>query len=103
MAQFDELQTLWQAQPSPATPAFDPAALAGAFRRFSRRQDIINLAKSALVVYAVVRCFTAFRDRPLMLLAFGGLLFFAVVALIAEWRIHRGIARLTFTAPSTDF
>src|SRR3954470_23415788 len=103
MAHFDELQTLWQTQPSPATPAFDPAALAGAFRRFGRRQNIINLAKSALVVWAIDRCYIAYHDRPLMALTSGGLLLFAVVALIAEWRIQRSIARLNFTAPSNDF
>jgi hypothetical protein len=103
MAQFDELQTLWQTQPSPAIPAFDGAALAGAFRRYGRRQDIINIAKFALVIFAVVRCYTAFHDRLPIALAFGGLLFFAVVAIIAEWRIQRGIARLNFSAPSVDF
>src|SRR5438105_918328 len=103
MAQFEELQTLWQTQPSAATPPFDPTALSGAFRRFGRRQDIINLAKSALVVWAVVRCYIAFHDRPMMAIACVGLLLFAVVALIAEWRIQRGIARLNFTAPSIDF
>src|SRR3954467_5027165 len=103
MAQFDELQTLWQTQPSTTTPPFDPAALSGAFRRFGRRQDIINLAKFALVIWATDQCYTAFRNRPLLALASGGLLLFAVVALIAEWRIQRGIARLNFTTPSTDF
>src|SRR5437868_2045103 len=100
MAQFDELQTLWQTQPAAATQPFDPTALSGAFRRFGRRQDLINLAKFALVIWATDRCFIAFRDRPIMALASGGLLFFAAVALIAEWRIQRGIARLNFTAPS---
>ena len=103
MAQFDELQTLWQTQPSAATPPFDPAPLSGAFRRFGRRQDIINVAKFAIVIWAVVRCFTAFRDRPLTSVALGGILLSAAVALVAEWRIQRGIARLNFTAPSIDF
>ena len=103
MARFDELQTLWQTQPSPAMPAFDPAALAGAFRRFGRRQDVINMAKSALLAVVLVHSAVRLRDRPLVLLSTIGILSFCAVALIAEWRIQRRIARLNFSAASVDF
>jgi len=100
MAQFEELQTLWQTQPSP--PA-TPAALAGAFRRYGRRQDIINIAKSVMIVGALINTVVRFHNRPPMLLATIGILSICAVALIAEWRIQRRIARLNFSAASIDF
>lgn len=103
MAPFDELQTLWQSQPAPATPAINPAAIASAFRRYGRRQDIINGAKVVLIAVAFVITINATRNRPASLFASTLILATATLALIAEWRNQRAIARLDFSAPSVDF
>src|SRR4051794_35742991 len=103
MAQFDELQTLWQTQSAPPAPPVDPAALAGAFRRYGRKQDTINILKSILVGGAIVQSVVAYRREPLMLGATLVILVCAAIALVAEWRIQRSIAQLNFSAPSVDF
>src|SRR6266566_6178855 len=98
MARFDELQTLWQTQPSAATSAFDAATLTGAFRRYGRRQDLINIAKSVLLAAVLVNAAVRLQHRPLMLAATIGILSICAMALIVEWRIQRRIARLNFSA-----
>jgi hypothetical protein len=103
MAPFDELQALWQSQAAVAARAFDPTALATEFRRFGRRQDIINASKSVLVVFAFVQTVEMFPSRPLAGISLMLILCTATLALIVEWRIQRSIARLNFTAPSLDF
>jgi hypothetical protein len=103
MAPFDELQVLWQNQPAPAARLFDPADITNAFRKFGRRQDMINIAKSVLIFGALVHAAVVLRDRPLMLLSSTLVLLTAALALAAEWRIQRGIARLDFSAPSLHF
>jgi hypothetical protein len=102
MAPFDELQTLWQSQ-NPPPPAVNPAALAGAFRRLGRKHDLINIAKALLLAAALVNTVIGVSHRPLVLLTIVGILSFGVIALVVEWRIQRGIARLNFSACSVDF
>src|SRR5690242_51024 len=103
MAPFDELQVLWQNQQAPATPRFDAPAAAHAFRRYGRRQDIINTAKAVLLAGALIQTVVTCRHRPLLLFVFSVMLFSGVMALVAEWRNQRAIARFNFGAPSIAF
>ena len=103
MAQFDELQVLWQNQPEAGPAHFDAAAAAGAFRRYGRRQDTINIAKSIALTVVTIYSAASMRHRPLFLFAVSLILFSAVLALIAEWRNQRAIASFDFSAPSVSF
>lgn len=103
MAPIEELQLLWQNQVTSMPRAFDARPLSAAFRKYGRRQDIINIAKSVLIVGTLVSSGIAYRHRPLMLLSSTLLLLTAGLAVLAEWRIQRGIARLDFSAASLDF
>lgn len=103
MAPFDELQVLWQSQSTPLPPRFDAAAVTNEFRRYGRRQDIINIFKSILLAGALIQVLSVARHRPLFLFAFSVILFSGVLALIAEWRNQRAIASFDFTAPSIPF
>jgi hypothetical protein len=103
MAPFEELQVLWQSQPEASARHFDAAAAAGAFRRYGRRQDAINIAKSIALVGVTVYSVTSMRHRPMFLFATTLILFSAVLALIAEWRNQRAIASFDFSAPSIAF
>ncbi len=103
MAPFDELQALWQSQsPRPAARP-DPALLAGEFRRYGRRQDIINTFKAVLIAGVLVQAVVTMRHRPALLFALTLMLCCGVLALVAEWRNQRAIARLEFSAPSVEF
>src|SRR4051794_10464028 len=103
MAPFDELQVLWQSQPVKTLPRFDAAAAAGAFRRYGRRQDIINSAKVILLVVAIAQATLFGRNRPVVLFAVSLMLLFGFMALLAEWRQQRAIAAFDFSAPSVAF
>ena len=103
MAPFDELQVLWQNQPEAGSAHFDAAAAAGAFRRYGRRQDTINIAKSIALIGVTVYSVESMRHRPLFLFAVTLILFSAVLALITEWRNQRAIASFDFSAPSVAF
>jgi len=103
MAPFDELQVLWQNQPTKTVPRIDPAQFAGEFRRYGRRQDIINTAKAILLTAVVVDAVVFGRHKPIILFAVCLMLFSGVLALIAEWRNQRAIAAFDFSAPSVEF
>src|SRR5215471_9894452 len=103
MAPFEELQVLWQSQEAPTAPRFDAAAVAGEFRRYGRRQDIINIVKSVLLAAAMVQMVIVARHKPLFLLAFSVILFSGLLALISEWRNQRAIAGFDFSKPSVAF
>ena len=103
MAPFDELQALWQSQPARGAQRFDAVAAGGAFRRYGRRQDAINIAKSIALTAVTVNSVVVLRHRPLFLFAVSMILFAAVLALITEWRNQRAIASFDFSAPSVAF
>jgi hypothetical protein len=103
MAPFDELQALWQSQPVQAPPRFDATAAAGAFRRYGRRQDIINTAKVILLMAAIVDSIFFGRHRTVVLFAVSLMLLCGFMALVAEWRQQRAIAAFDFSAPSVAF
>jgi len=103
MAPFDELQVLWQSQPVKTPPRFDATAAASAFRRYGRRQDIINTAKVILLLAAVVDGIFFGRHRPVVLFAISLMLTCGFLALLAEWRNQRAIAAFDFSAPSVAF
>jgi hypothetical protein len=103
MARFEELQELWQSQPAPLVSGQEAASLAGAFARYGRRQDLINLAKVAILAWQLVYLFDRLWNHSLALL--GALLTDAALVcfLVYEWRGQRAIARLNFAASSRDF
>ena len=103
MAQFEELQQLWQHQPEPIVSSLDAAALTHAFRRYGRRHDLINLGKVILIACQLIFLVAQLRHRPLAL--FGACIAdsSAVLFVISDWRTGRAIARLNFAAPSMDF
>ena len=103
MAQFDELQQLWQRQPNPTMPPGDAAALSHAFRRYGRRHDLIYLGKTIVIACQLIFLVSILRHRPLAL--FGACLadFSAILFMISDWRTQRAIARLNFAAPSVAF
>ena len=103
MAAFEELQTLWQNQDGHLAPRFDAVAAATAFRRYGRRQDIINTVRSVILAGAMVQVVFLSRHKPIFLFAFSLILFAGVLALITEWRNQRAIASFDFTAPSVAF
>ena len=103
MAPFEELQVLWQSQPTQPPARFDAAAAANAFRRYGRRQDIINTAKAALLVGVIVDAIVFGRNRPVVLFAVSLMIFSGILALITEWREQRAIASFDFSAPSVAF
>ena len=103
MAQFEELQQLWQRQAQSAMPPHDAAELSHAFRRYGRRHDLINVGKVILVAGQLIFLVAQLRHRPLAL--FGGCLadFSGILFMIADWRTQRAIARLNFAAPPVKF
>jgi hypothetical protein len=103
MAQFEELQELWQQQAEEPVSKHDAESLATGLRRFGRRQDFINLGKTALIVIQLVLVVSKLRHDPLRL--FGAMLVdcSAIYFLVWEWRRQRAVARLNFAARSVDF
>ena len=102
MAPFDELQALWQSQ-NPPPPPVVPPALTGAFQRYGRRRDVINLLKVLMIVFIFGRLVFGLKRDPLFVASIIVILATAAIAVAAEWRIQRRIARLDFSAPSIDF
>jgi len=103
MAPFEELQTLWQSQNAPAMSRFDAAAAANAFRRYGRRQDLINTGKSVLLALAFVQAVVTYGRHPLMTFVTALMVCAGVLALVTEWRTQRAIANFNFAAPSVAF
>ena len=103
MAQFEELQQLWQQQPQRTMPPGDAAALSSAFRRYGRRHDLINLGKVIVIACQLIFLVSQLRHRPLAL--FGACVadFSAILFMVSDWRTQRAIARLDFGAPSVAF
>ena len=102
MAEFEELQQLWQRQPRRATPLNDAAELTNAFRRYGRRHDLIYLGKTVVIAFQLILLLSLLR-HPLAI--FGACLadFSAILFLVSDWRTQRAIARLNFAAPSLEF
>ena len=102
MAQFEELQQLWQRQQLFLTLQREAAALSDAFRRYGWRHDLIYLGK-LIVVAGQLILLLSLLHHPLAV--FGACLadFSAILFLISDWRAQRAIARLNFAAPSVEF
>jgi hypothetical protein len=103
MAQFEELQQLWQRQAQSAIPPQDAPELSHAFRRYGRRHDLIYLGKTIMIACQLIFLLALLRHRPLAL--FGACLadFGAILFMVSDWRSQRAIARLNFAAPSVEF
>jgi hypothetical protein len=103
MAQFEELQQLWQQQAETPVTRHDAESLTSDLRRYGRRQDLINMAKVlaliAQVAYLVVRT----RHDPMKMFGAGLADICVVYFLVHEWRNQRGVTRLNFAASSVEF
>ena len=103
MANFEELQQIWQQQRGAGFTRLDAASLTGAFRRYGRRNDVINVCKVLVIATQLYFIVTVFRHRPITL--FGACLvdFSALFFMLCDWRNQRAIAQLNFASPSTAF
>jgi hypothetical protein len=103
MAQFKELQELWQGQAGPPVSADEIAILTRCLRSYGRRQYWINSAK--LVLSSTLLGWCMFRSQDSISAMAGVLLIAVAVAamLTQDWRNQREIARLDFSAPSLGF
>src|SRR5207302_1374164 len=103
MAQFEELQELWQQEAETPVSSRDAESLSAGLCRFGRRQDLINLAKLVALLLQVAFLVTRFRHDPVRM--FGAALIDCCVVyfLLWEWRNQRAVARLNFAARSVDF
>jgi hypothetical protein len=103
MAQFEELQQLWQRQAQSAIPPHDAAELSHAFRRYGRRHDAIYFVKTIVIGCLLIVLLSLLRHRPLA--AFGASLtvFSGILFMVSDWRSQRAIARLNFAEPSVAF
>jgi hypothetical protein len=103
MAEFEQLQQLWQAQRAPVA-AMAAASLAEALRSYSRRQNWVSIAKFILVATILGQAFYRMSHRSAEMV--GGMALVAagaLWALLMDWRGQRSIARLNFAAPSAAF
>ncbi|MCU1235377.1 MAG: hypothetical protein JWP63_3344 [Candidatus Solibacter sp.] len=103
MPSFEDLQTLWQKQPVRRVSAKQAAELTTAFRRYGRRNDIINSTKLLIVATQLVILTGYLRQRPMMLFGACVAIFSALFFLFRDWRNQRAVARLNFADPSTEF
>ena len=104
MANFDDLQELWQQQVTPEPVSTrDAASLAKDLRKFGRRQDLINGAKLALMVWQVVVLVMRYRHDPVRMFGMMVLDCCVLYFLLNEWRNQRAVARLNFAASSVEF
>src|SRR5215471_6447424 len=104
MANFDDLQELWQHQVTPEPVSTrDAASLAKDLRKFGRRQDLINGAKLALMVWQVVVLVMRYRHDPVRMFGMMVLDCCVLYFLLNEWRNQRAVARLNFAASSVEF
>ena len=103
MAQFEDLQQLWQHQPQRTMPPCDAAELSSAFRRYGRRHDLIYVVKTVLIACQFTFLVAMLRDRPLALFWACVTDLSGVLFLVWDWRAQRAIARLNFAAPSVAF
>jgi len=104
MANFDDLQELWQQQVTPEPVSNrDAASLAKDLRKFGRRQDLINGVKLVVVVCQVVWLVMKFRHDSMRMFAAMLLDCSILYFLLREWRNQRAVARLNFAASSVEF
>jgi hypothetical protein len=103
MAQFDELQQLWQQQAETPVTRHDAESLTSDLRRFGRRQDLINFAKVLLLIGQVVYLVVKTRHYPMTMFGAGLVDICVVYFLVHEWRNQRRVARLNFAASSVEF
>jgi hypothetical protein len=105
MVPFEELQQLWQHQPS-RRASVDPretAALSHAFRRYGKRHDTLYAVKLIVIASLLALLPGRFWHQPLAAFAVCLAVFSGILFLIADWREQRAIARLNFAAPSLEF
>jgi hypothetical protein len=103
MVRFEDLQTLWQKQPSRAATPKQAAELTSAFRRYGRRHDLLYLTKLLLVALQMAFLATVLRHRPQVLFGACLAVFCSLLFLVRDWRAQRAVARLNFDDPSMEF
>lgn len=103
MVRFEDLQTLWQKQPSRAATPRQAAELTSALHRYGRRQNLIYLAKLLVVAFQMAFLTIYLRHHPLVLTGAWIAVFSSLIFLVRDWRVQRSVARLNFSDPSIEF
>jgi hypothetical protein len=103
MAQFEQLQELWQRQPQPAVTPAEAADVARLLRAYSRKQSCINIGKTVVVSALLALSFFQVRSSAPAMIGLAMTAAVAAVLVIADWRSQRAIARRDFAAPSAGF
>jgi hypothetical protein len=101
MARFEQLQNLWQQQPV-RTPV-DAASLTRSLRVYGRRQNLVSLVKMAVVAGLLGWAAFHLPASAAFRAGFGLIAAGALLMLVVDWRSHREIATLEFSAPSVAF
>ena len=103
MAQFEELQELWQGQAARAISAADMLRLTRSLTAYGKRQKAVNVAKALIVTAVLVWSATHVPATPR---AIAGLALIGLASLsfiVRDWRNQGDIARSDFSAPSVQF
>ena len=100
---FEQLQELWRNQESPPAGGPDAAALTREFHRYGRKRSLINLVKTALVLFQIVWMISRMHGNPLALTGAIWIAVAEIVFLILDWRRQMAIAGMNFTEPSLGF
>lgn len=103
MAQFEELQALWQRQPQRAASARDIAAVKQSLRGYGRHQSRVYLVKLALIAVILAVCFPRTHGSVAPIAALTAAAVLAGILLFLDLRNKRAIARLDFSEVSVAF
>lgn len=103
MPGFDELQALWQAQPTRAARASEIEALRHSLREYGRRMNRIYIAKAAAIPLVIFLATNFSHPSRAALAALAAVMVVAVTMLAADWRNQRAIASLDFSSVSLQF
>jgi len=106
MAAIEDLQKLWQGQPTALAEPNETARaaeLTEAFRRYGRRLNYFNMVRLGAVLVQIAAVLHKAYGNPLTFCGLVLLVMGESVYLFSDWRNQLGIARLNFTEPSLDF
>jgi hypothetical protein len=103
MAQFEQLQELWQRQPQANVTPAEAADVARLLRSYSRKQSWINAGKAVVCSALLALSFLQVRSSTPATIGLALAAAVSALLLIADWRSQRAIARRDFAAPSAGF
>src|ERR1044072_145892 len=82
MAEFEQLQELWQRQDAPPAPAADVERLTDSLRAYGRRQYAIHVAKAILVAAVLAWSLSYARPSARVLAGYGLIAIAALMVLM---------------------